>query len=146
MMSKIIQEAGVKPELEVFDLGQIDLANRLLAAGELPKPPFFQFCLGIRGGAPATTESMIMMRSLVPQDTLWSAFGIGRAQFPMVAQSVILGGHCRVGLEDNLYLEQGILAESNVPLVERAVTIIEALGCAIASPAEAREILSMKSA
>ncbi len=146
IMSKIIQEAGVKPELEVFDLGQIDLANRLLAAGELPAPPFFQFCLGIRGGAPATTESMVMMRSLLAQNTLWSAFGIGRAQFPMIAQSVILGGHCRVGLEDNLYLEQGVLAEGNVPLVERAVTIIEALGCAVATPAEARELLSIGSA
>ena len=86
------------------------------------------------------------MRSLIPAETVWSAFGIGRAQFPMVAQSVILGGHCRVGLEDNLYLEHGVLAKGNAPLVERAATIIEALGCELATPAEARDMLSIKSA
>ena len=146
VMSKIIQEAGTKQELEVFDLGQIDLTNRMLAAGDLPSPPFFQFCLGIPGGAPATAEGALMMRSLIPAETVWSAFGIGRAQFPMVAQSVILGGHCRVGLEDNLYLEHGVLAKGNAPLVERAATIIEALGCELATPAEARDMLSIKSA
>jgi len=143
LMSEMIQSAGVKPELEVFDLGHVDLAKRLLAAGHLPAPPFFQLCLGVAGGAPATPEGMLMMRSLLPPDTLWSAFGIGRFQMPMVAQSVILGGHCRVGLEDNLYLEYGVLAKGNAPLVERAVTIIEALGCSVATPSEARELLTL---
>lgn len=142
-MSRLIQAAGVKPELEVFDLGQIDLALRLLAGGHLPKPPFFQFCLGIPGGAPATPQAMLMMQSLLPPGTLWSGFGLARAQMPMVAQSVILGGHCRVGLEDNLFIEYGVLAKGNAPLVEKAVTIIESLGESVATPDEARALLSL---
>ena len=142
-MSRSIQAAGVKPELEVFDIGHVGLAVRLLEEGLLPKPPFFQFCLGIPGGAPATTEAMLLMRSLVPPGTIWSAFGISRFQMPMVAQSVILGGHCRVGLEDNLFLERGVLAEGNAPLVRRAVDIIRALGAEPATPDEARAILSL---
>jgi uncharacterized protein (DUF849 family) len=145
-MAQAIRAAGVKPELEVFDIGHVGVAVRLLEAGHLPKPPFFQFCLGIPGGAPATTEAMLLMRSLVPPGTVWSAFGISRFQMPMVAQSVILGGHCRVGLEDNLYLEQGVLAEGNTPLVQRAVEIIRALGAEPATPSEAREILSLEAA
>jgi len=145
-MSWAIQAAGVKPELEVFDIGHVGVAVRLLEEGHLPKPPFFQFCLGIAGGAPATTEAMLLMRSLVPAGTLWSAFGISRFQMPMVAQSVILGGHCRVGLEDNLFLDRGVLAKGNVPLVERAVEIIRALGAEPATPDEAREMLSLETA
>jgi uncharacterized protein (DUF849 family) len=145
-MAQAIRAAGVKPELEVFDIGHVGLAVRLLEQGHLPTPPFFQFCLGIPGGAPATTEAMLLMRSLIPANALWSAFGISRFQMPMVAQSVILGGHCRVGLEDNLYLERGVLAEGNAPLVERAVTIIEALGAELATPSEAREMLSLSAA
>lgn len=142
-MARDIQAAGVKPELEVFDVGHVGLAVRLLEEGHLPKPPFFQFCLGIPGGAPATTEAMLLMRALIPPGALWSAFGISRFQMPMVAQSVILGGHCRVGLEDNLFLEQGVLSQGNAPLVERAVSIIEALGAAVATPDEARDMLSL---
>jgi uncharacterized protein (DUF849 family) len=142
-MAKLIQAAGVKPELEVFDVGHVGVAVRLLEGGHLPKPPFFQFCLGIPGGAPATTEAMLLMRSLLPPGALWSAFGISRFQMPMVAQSVILGGHCRVGLEDNLYLDYGVLSEGNVPLVKRAAEIIRALGAELATPSEAREMLSI---
>lgn len=145
-MAKSIQAAGVKPELEVFDVGHVGVAVRLLEAGHLPQPPFFQFCLGIPGGAPATTEAMLLMRSLIPPGAIWSAFGISRFQMPMVAQSVILGGHCRVGLEDNLYLEHGVLSEGNAPLVKRAVEIIRAIGAEPATPAEAREILSLEAA
>jgi uncharacterized protein (DUF849 family) len=143
IMSGQIQEAGTKPELEVFDLGHVDLALRMIADGHLPEPPFFQFCLGIPGGAPATPEAMLMMRSMLPPDTVWSAFGIARSQMKMVAQSVILGGHCRVGLEDNLYLEHGVLSKGNAPLVERAVAIVESLGEAVATVDEARRILSL---
>lgn len=144
-MARVIQDAGVKPELEVFDLGHIDLTLRLLAEGHLPQPAFFQFCMGIPGGAPATPEAMLFMRALLPAGTQWSAFGIARAQMKMVAQSVILGGHCRVGLEDNLFIEHGVLAKGNAPLVERAVTIIEGLGEAVATPDDARQILSLPS-
>ena len=143
VMSRQIQEAGTKPELEVFDLGHLDLALRMIAEGHLPQPPFFQFCLGIPGGAPATPEVMLLMRSMLPPDTVWSAFGIARSQMKMVAQSVILGGHCRVGLEDNLYLEHGVLSKGNAPLVERAVAIVESLGEAVATVDEARRILSL---
>jgi uncharacterized protein (DUF849 family) len=135
--------AGVKPELEVFDLGHVRLALQLLKEGHLPTPPLFQFCLGIPGGAPATTEAMLLMRSLVEAGTIWAAFGISRAEFPMVAQSVILGGHVRVGLEDNLFLADGELSPGNAPLVERACAIVNSLGCSVATPNEARALLSL---
>jgi uncharacterized protein (DUF849 family) len=115
----------------------------LLKEGHLPTPPLFQFCLGIPGGAPATTEAMLLMKSMVAADATWSAFGISRAEFPMVAQSVILGGHVRVGLEDNLFLSEGELSPGNAPLVERACAIVNSLGCSVATPNEARALLSL---
>lgn len=142
-MAAIIRAAEVKPELEVFELGHLRLAAALVADGTLPANPFFQMCLGISWGAPATTQAMLLMRDMLPRDAVWSAFGIGRSQFPMVAQSVLLGGHVRVGLEDNLYLGAGELAKGNAPMVERAVRIIESLGEAVATPQDAREILSL---
>jgi uncharacterized protein (DUF849 family) len=142
-MAQRMVAAGVKPELEVFDLGQLGLALQMLKDGDLPKAPLFQFCLGILGGAPASAEAMLMMRSLVEPGATWSAFGISRAQFPMAAQSVILGGHVRVGLEDNLFLKEGELSPGNAPLVERACTIVNSLGCSVATPKEARELLSL---
>jgi uncharacterized protein (DUF849 family) len=135
--------AGVKPELEVFDLGHLRVALQLLKDGYLPAPPMFQFCLGIAGGAAANTETMMLMRSMLEPGTVWSAFGVSRAQFPMAAQSVILGGHVRVGLEDNLFLSEGELSPGNGPLVERACAIVESLGCAVATPKEAGELLSL---
>lgn len=146
VLSRLIQEAGVKPELEAFNPGDIDIAKRLLQAGDLPSPPYFQLCLGIPGGAPATPESMMLLKSMLPPDAIWSAFGIGRFQMPMLAQSVILGGNCRVGMEDNLYLEYGVLARSNAQLVEQGISIIEGLGCSVASPDEARHLLSLVAA
>jgi uncharacterized protein (DUF849 family) len=142
-MARMIREAGVKPELEVFDLGHVQLAANLVSQGLFAGPPFLQLCLGISWGAPATAEGMIAMKSLLPEGAIFSAFGISRAQFPMVAQSVILGGHVRVGLEDNLYIARGELAPGNAALVERAVAIIEAMGAQVAIPAEAREILGL---
>lgn len=140
-MARLIREAGVKPELEIFDLGHAMLAADMVKRGLFEAPPWFQLCLGIGWGAPATTEAMLALKQLVPAGGIWSAFGISRAQFPMVAQAVILGGHVRVGLEDNLYLGRGVLAEGNAPLVARAKRIIEELGEHAASPAEARSIL-----
>lgn len=142
-MANMISAAGVKPELEVFDLGHVRLATKLIADGLIGSPPLLQLCLGIPWGAPATAEGMIAMKSLVPAGALWSAFGISRQQFPMVAQSVILGGHVRVGLEDNLYLARGALAPGNAVLVARAVAIVEALGASAATPAEAAAILGI---
>src|SRR6478735_6349235 len=133
-MAKMINEVGVKPELEVFDTGQLRLALELVKNGDLPPNPLFQFCLGILGGAPATPEVMMLMKSMIAPGTLWAGFGISRMQMPMVAQVLILGGNVRVGLEDNLFLGEGELAKGNAPLVERAVKIIEGLGEAVASP------------
>jgi uncharacterized protein (DUF849 family) len=143
IMAKAIAEAGVKPELEVFEPGHILLARKLIDEGLIASPALFQICLGIPYGAPATTESMIFMKSLLPRDALWASFGISRAEFPMVAQAAILGGHVRVGLEDNLYIEHGVLASGNGVLVERAVAIVHALGMSVASPEEARRILGL---
>lgn len=143
VMAKLIREAGTIPELEVFDTGHIRLVQRLIEEGALASPPMMQLCLGISYGAPATPEAMILMRDMLPQPCLWAGFGISHQQFPMVAQAVILGGHVRVGLEDNLYLERGVFAPNNAALVERAVTIVQALGCRPATPAAARKMLNV---
>ena len=137
--------AGVKPEIEVFDMGHIELGKKLIGDGLIDAPPLFQLCLGISFGAPAAPETMLAMRNNLPPGAIWSAFGISRMQFPMVAQAVLLGGHVRVGLEDNLYLEAGKLAPSNAALVEKAVRIVELLGASVASPADARQIFGVRS-
>jgi uncharacterized protein (DUF849 family) len=144
IMAEAIRAAGVKPELEVFDSGDIQLAHQLLEAGALPRPPLFQVVLGIKNGFPATPDTLLYARSLLPADADWAAMGTGRMEFPIVAQACLLGGHVRVGLEDNLYLSRGVLAPSNAALVERAVTLVELLGRRVASPAEARAILGLR--
>lgn len=144
VMAKLIREADVIPELEVFDTGHIRLVRRLIEEGALASPPMIQLCLGIAYGAPATPQAMIMMRDMLPEPCVWAGFGISHQQFPMVAQAVILGGHVRVGLEDNLYLDRGVFAPSNAALVERAVTIVQSLGCRPATPAAARAMLGVK--
>jgi uncharacterized protein (DUF849 family) len=142
-MAARIRAAGVTPEIEVFDSGHIRQAKHMLDQGELDRPPLFQICLGIPWGAAATPETLLFMRSQLPADAVWSAFGISRDQFRMVAQAVLLGGHVRVGLEDNLYLERGVLAPGNAALVERAVAVIRTLGEDVASPAEARGLFGL---
>jgi uncharacterized protein (DUF849 family) len=142
-MAELIQSWGVKPELEVFDLGQIWFAKQLIDAGLINSPPLFQLCLGINWGAPADTESMMAMRNALPAEANWASFAIARMEMPMVAQAVLLGGNVRGGLEDNLYLGKGVLA-SNAQLVERAVGIVESLGSRVVGPAEAREQLGLK--
>ncbi len=142
-MAEAVKAAGVKPELEVFDSGDIKLANQLLAAGVLPRPPFFQVVLGAGNGFVPSTETLVYAKSLLPPDAVWAAMGIGAMEFPIVAQACLLGGHVRVGLEDNLYMSRGVLAPSNAALVERARQIVELIGKSIATPAEARTILSL---
>jgi len=141
--ARLLQEWGVKPEMEVFDLGQIWMARQLIKEGLIDSPPLFQICLGIPWGAPADTDSMISMRNALPADSRWAGFGIGRMEMAMVAQAVLLGGNVRVGLEDNLYLSKGVLA-SNAQLVESAVGIIESIGARVAGPDEAREQLGLQ--
>ena len=138
----IIQRLGVKPELEIFDTGNLWFAKRMLDEGLLDAPPLFQFCMGIPWGLPPEPRMMLALRDMLPAGSVWAGFGIGRMQMPMAAQAVLLGGNVRVGLEDNLYLDRGVHA-SNGSLVERAVTIVEALGSRVAGPAEAREILGL---
>jgi uncharacterized protein (DUF849 family) len=142
-MAAALRDAGVKPEMEAFELGHVRLARHLIELGLISPPPLFQICLGIPWGAPATPEVMMAMRDELPEGAEWAAFGIGATQFPMVAQAVLLGGHVRVGLEDNLYLRRGVPAPSNAALVERAVAIIAQLDRTVASPEEARAILRL---
>ncbi|MFQ6023864.1 MAG: 3-keto-5-aminohexanoate cleavage protein, partial [Acidiferrobacterales bacterium] len=120
----IIRDCNVKAELEVFDVGQVVVANKLVAEGLVYGDPLYQICLGIPGGAPADTRTMKIMVDMLPPNAQWAGFGISRMEMPMVAQAVLLGGNCRVGLEDNLYLARGVFA-SNAQLVEKAVAIIE---------------------
>ncbi|HXF89646.1 MAG TPA: 3-keto-5-aminohexanoate cleavage protein [Xanthobacteraceae bacterium] len=142
-MAIAIRDAGVIPELEVFDTGHLLLAKKFLEQGYVRPPGLFQICLGISWSQPATPEAMLYMRNLLPPDCVWFAFGISLHQFPMVAQTVLLGGHPRVGLEDNIYLEKGKLAPSNAALVEKAARIVEILGDQVATPAEARQLLGL---
>ena len=144
IMAERIQAAGVLPELEVFDSGDIQLGRHMLDEGILASPALFQIVLGVRYGAIATPQTMQYMHSLLPADARWSGMGIGRWEFPMLAQAWLLGGHVRVGLEDNIYLEKGVLAESNGVLVHKAVRILNELGARIATVGEAREILNLR--
>jgi uncharacterized protein (DUF849 family) len=140
-----LQEIGVKPELEVFDLGHLSFAKKLMAEGLLDEPPLFQICLGIRWGADADTRNFLTMVDQLPQGSNWAGFGVGVMEMPMVAQAVLLGGNIRVGLEDNLYLERGVYA-SNAQLVEKAINIIQLLGCEVQTPAQARQTLGLQKA
>ncbi len=143
-MAIAIRGAGVLPELEVFETGHLRLAKRMIEDGHINPPGMFQLCLGIAWGQPATPEAMSYMRTLLPEQSPWFAFGISLHQFPMAAQAVLLGGHPRVGMEDNIYLEKGKLAPSNAALVEKAAKIVEILGDNVATPAEARQMLGIQ--
>jgi uncharacterized protein (DUF849 family) len=141
--AKRIQELGVRPELEIFDTGHLWFANKLVAEGLIDDPPMYQLCMGIPYGAPAEPALLAALVPQVPPGVVWTSFAIGRMQMPWVAQSVLLGGHVRVGLEDNLYLSKGVKA-TNAQLVERARTIVEGMGAHVATPDEGREILALK--
>ena len=144
-MASMVQEWGVKPEMEVFDLGHIRFAKQMVAEGLIDAPPMFQLCLGIPWGADQDVETMVAMKSQLPSDASWASFGISRGQMPMAAAAVALGGNVRVGLEDNIYLDRGVLA-TNGQLVTRAVEIIERMGARAVSPQEARNKLKLRGA
>lgn len=139
-MAAIIRAAGTLPELECFDSGDLVLAQALLADGTLPKASLYTLVTGVRYALPSSPEALQFGRSLIPSGHHWSAFGIGRSAFPIVAQSWLLGGHVRIGLEDTIYLSKGELAKGNGPLVERARRIIQDMGGQLASPDQAREM------
>ena len=143
IMAERIYSAGVVPEIELFDSGDLRLARHLLEAGVLRPPPLFQLVLGVRYGAAANAETLLYLRSQLPRDCQWSAFGVGRSSFPMLAQAWLLGGHVRTGLEDNVHIREGVLARDNAELVDKAVTIVEALGGSVATPDEARALLGL---
>jgi uncharacterized protein (DUF849 family) len=140
--AKRIQELGVKPELEIFDTGQLWFAGKLIDEGLIDAPPLFQLCMGIPYGAPVDTGVLAAMVNMLPDGAQFASFAIGRDQLPWVAQSALLGGHVRVGLEDNLYLARGVKA-TNARLVERAVEVVEGLGARVAGPDRARQILGL---
>ena len=143
VMAKAMKEAGSKPELEVFDSGDIQLAKQLIKDGVLESPALFQIVTGIRFGFEMTPQTMAYARSMLPPDAVWAGFGIGRMSFPMVAQAFLLGGHVRVGLEDAVNLRRGVLAPDNAAMVAKAVHIVDELGGEIATVAEARAILGL---
>ncbi len=144
-MAVLVKGAGVKPELEVFDMGHIRIAKHLMRQGLVASPPLFQLCLGIPWGIEATTENMVYMRNNLPADALWYAFGIGAQHFQMAAASMINGGHARVGFEDNLYLKKNVLAKSNAEMVQKVVAIAHLMDRQVATAQEARQILKLKS-
>jgi uncharacterized protein (DUF849 family) len=143
-MAKAVRDAGVKPELEIFDSGDLHIAKMLIGEGLIEDPPLWQIATGIKWGWDASISTLEYAKQLLPLNANWYAFGIGAMEMPFVALSTISGGHARVGLEDNIYLEKGVLAKTNKELVEKAVRIIRELGGDIATPQEAREILKIK--
>jgi uncharacterized protein (DUF849 family) len=142
-MAKAIREAGVMPELELFDSGDIALMHDLMKEGTLSGPTLCSLVLGVAYGFQPSPETVLYARNLLPEDAVFTTIGIGRQAFPMVAQSYLAGGHARVGLEDAVYLAKGVLASSNAVMVEKARRMIEELGGQIATPREAREIIGL---
>jgi uncharacterized protein (DUF849 family) len=145
-MAKVIREAGVKPEIELFDSGDIALMLDLIKDGTLHGPQLVSIVMGVRYGFQPSPETVLYARGLLPPDTQFTAFGTGRWGFPGVALSYLSGGHVRVGLEDGVQIRRGVLAESNAQMVEKARNIIEQLGGEIATPADARAMLGLPEA
>ena len=141
-MARRIQELGVRPELEVFDTGHLVMVKDLITEGLIDDPPLIQLCMGIPYGAPDDPTTLLALVSRLPEGAVFSAFSIGRMQLPYVAMAALAGGNVRVGLEDNIYLSRGVLA-TNAQLVERAVTILEAMNVRVLEPDEVRERLAL---
>jgi uncharacterized protein (DUF849 family) len=142
-MVRLVQEAGTKPELEIFDSGDFRIAQEFVKDGVIKGKPFWQFAMGIKYGWDATPNALQYAYNQLSPGSIWSAFGIGKQEMPMVAQTMILGGHVRVGFEDNIYVSKGVLAKSNAELVAMAKDIIRLLGGEVATPAEARTLLDL---
>jgi len=141
-----MRECNVKPEIEVFDKGMIDMALRLAKQGYLSGPLHFNLVLGVNGGISGEPRDLLFMAESLPRDASYTVTGIGRSAFPLAAMAIIMGGHVRVGFEDTVYLAKGIKAKSNGELVEKVVRIANELGRQVATPAEARIILGLPSA
>lgn len=142
--AKEMNSRGIKPELECFDKGMIDMALRLHKKGYIKKPMHFNFMMGVTGGIGATPRDLIFLIESIPKGSTFCVGAIGRYEFPMVSTAIVLGGHARVGLEDNIYISKGVLAKSNSELVEKVVRISKEIGRDIASPYEARLLLGIR--
>jgi len=145
-LGHMMQEVGVKPEIEVFDPGMIYNAQYYIKQGVLKTPCHFQFCMGCAGGIAATTKNLVFMKDImddVAPGSTWSAFGVAKGAMETLYAAVAMGGNVRVGMEDNVLYKKGVLAENNMVFVERAKRVIEEFGYEVATPAEAREILSL---
>jgi uncharacterized protein (DUF849 family) len=143
-MAKVIRDAGVMPELEIFDTGDLNLAKDMIADGSLEGPGLYTFVMGVKYGFNTDPATLLFMRDQLPAGAKWAAFGISRAEFPIVGAAYLFGGHVRVGMEDNIYMEKGVLAKSNAELVARARLIVQELGGQIASANEGRALLGLK--
>ena len=142
-MAKVIRDAGVLPEIEIFDTGDLNLAKDLIKEGVLEGPGLFTFVMGVKYGLNTDPATLLYLRDQLPRGANWAAFGIAKAEFPIVAQAWLYGGNVRVGMEDNIYLEKGVLCETNAQLVERAHRIVKDLGGELASSNEARQLLGL---
>ena len=141
--ARLMTEKGIRPEVECYDVGHIDLALRLKEKQLLSDPLRISLVLGVKGGIPATADNLIHMRRCLPTDCRWNTIAIGRAQFPLLTMGMLLGGDVRTGMEDNIYLAKGVLAKSNAELVSKIARIAKELGKEIATPSEARKILAL---
>ncbi|MGP6138643.1 MULTISPECIES: 3-keto-5-aminohexanoate cleavage protein [unclassified Jeotgalibaca] len=138
-----MKDLKILPEVEIFNIGDIQMAQQLIKEGALPENPYYQLCLGVSGGTPATIRNLVFLQEALPAGSTWSALGIGIDHLPILFTTVAMGGHVRVGLEDNLYYTRGQKA-TNVALVKRAARIINEFGNVVASPMEARKILGIR--
>ena len=143
IFARVMQEQGVKPEIEVFDVGMINNARQLVKKGLLTDPLHYDFVMGVPGGIPGTIKNLLHLAESIPPVSTWTVAGMGRTELPLGTAAIIMGGHVRVGFEDNIYYEKGILAESNAQLVERIVRVAGIHNRPVASPDEARQILGL---
>jgi uncharacterized protein (DUF849 family) len=141
-LGQVLKARAIKPEIEIFDSGMLGVADYFMKNGRLSTPGHYQFCLGVLGGMPATVENLLYLKSKLPADATWSAFGVGKDHLPILFATLALGGNVRVGLEDNVYFAKGVKA-TNVGLVERAAQAISLYGKSPATSAEARAILGI---
>lgn len=144
MFARVMQEQGVKPEIEVFEVGMINNALRLAQKGLIEEPMHYDFVMGVPGGIPGTLKNLLHLVESLPPGSTWTVAGVGRHELPLATAAILLGGHVRVGFEDNIYYSKGVLAESNAQLVERVVQIARLHGREIATPDEARRILRLR--
>lgn len=144
LLAKMMKKEGVKPELEIFDLGMIITTLRMRDEGKLEDPLHFQFVLGTPWGAPATPKTLLFLYEHIPENATWSVIGIGKGHLPISMMGLIMGGHIRVGMEDNIYYNRGEIAKTNAQFVERIVSIAREYGREVASPSEARAILGLR--